>query len=218
MIDIIIPAYNSHNTIERTLCSIAYQENIQDLKIYIVNDASEKDYSNEVKFFSNFMNIQELTLTENSGTGVARQYGIDHSSSEYIIFIDSDDMFSNPKAIETLYNNITENDYDVVISSIFEQEEDGNFLEHMNDRIWLHGKIYKRKFLEENQIRFNNTRSNEDNGFNQSIFLSDSKIKVIDEFTYIYTFNQFSITKINNRRFRYTGLARIYLQYNLGTK
>lgn len=38
MIDVIIPAYNSHSTIIRTLSSIAMQLNRDELKVTIVND------------------------------------------------------------------------------------------------------------------------------------------------------------------------------------
>ena len=36
MIDVIIPAYNAHDTIERTLFSIAYQENVKDLNVKMI--------------------------------------------------------------------------------------------------------------------------------------------------------------------------------------
>ena len=38
MIDVIIPAYNSHDTIIRTLASIVMQLNRDELKVTIVND------------------------------------------------------------------------------------------------------------------------------------------------------------------------------------
>ena len=50
MIDVIIPAYNAHKTIERTLYSIAYQRNSEDFSVYIINDNSAKDYSKEIDF------------------------------------------------------------------------------------------------------------------------------------------------------------------------
>ena len=50
MIDVIIPAYNAHKTIERTLYSIAYQRNSENLNVYIINDNSIKDYSKEIDF------------------------------------------------------------------------------------------------------------------------------------------------------------------------
>lgn len=206
MIDVIIPAYNAHDTIERTLFSIAYQKNISDIKVYIVNDASKVDYSKEVELFKKFMDITELTLNENGGPGIARQYGIDNSNSEYIVFIDSDDVFNNPCSINILYDNINNSDFDVVTSSFYEMLYDDSFLEHTNDTIWMHGKIYRRKFLEDNNIRFNNTCANEDNGFNQLIFLHDSKVKNIEDYTYIWMYNENSITRINDQEYLFSGL------------
>ena len=82
MVDIIIPAYNAHKTIERTLFSILYQENLDKINTYIINDGSTKGYSDLVKFFSNFKTIKEITLDENKGPAVARQCGIIVPKSE----------------------------------------------------------------------------------------------------------------------------------------
>ena len=114
MIDVIIPAYNAHNTIYDTLYSISYQSISDLLNVYIVNDASVKDYSEIVDFFSNFINVKELKLDKNSGPGVARQYGIDNSNSEYIVFIDSDDVFSSTFSLSTLYKKIKNDNLDIV--------------------------------------------------------------------------------------------------------
>ena len=206
MIDIIIPAYNAHNTIKNTLFSIAYQKNVDKLNVYIVNDASKKDYSEEINFFKKFMNIKELTLNQNVGPGQARQYGIDKSNSEYIVFIDSDDMFVNPFSIKTLYDSITNTNSDIVISSFYEELEFGTKIEHRDDVIWLHGKIYRRSFLNKNHIKFNNTYANEDNGFNQLVFLHNSKVEIIDDFTYIWLYNKKSITRINDFKYSFEGL------------
>lgn len=121
MIDVIIPAYNAHETIERTLYFIAYQRNSENLNVYIINDNSIKDYSKEIDFLKNFINIRELKLKENSGPGYARQYGIEHSDSEYIIFIDSDDVFATPLSLITLENAIKTSNSDVVVSAFIEQ-------------------------------------------------------------------------------------------------
>ena len=206
MIDVIIPAYNAHDTIERTLASIAYQQNIDQIKVYIVNDASYKDYSKEISFFEKFMNIEEIMLTENGGPGVARQSGIDNSNSEYIVFIDSDDVFSSPYSLIRLYNSIEETNADVVISSFYETLNDGTKKEYKEDTIWVHGKIYRREFLQNNNIRFNDTRANEDNGFNQVVLLHSPKVEYIDDFTYFWIYNENSITRSNNYSYRFDGL------------
>lgn len=122
MIDVIIPAYNAHETIERTLYSIAYQRNSENLNVYIINDNSIKDYSKEKDFLKNFINIRELKLKENSDPGYARQYGIEHSDSEYIIFIDSGDVFTTPLSLITLENAIKTNNSDVVVSAFIEEK------------------------------------------------------------------------------------------------
>lgn len=204
MIDVIIPAYNAHSTIVKTLSSIAIQTMVQDLNVIIVNDASTEDYSKEISFFKNIMKIKEIKLEKNSGPGVARQAGIEKSKNPYIVFIDSDDVFCSSFSIVTLYNAIMNEECDMISSCFYQEHDDGEFSEKTGDRIWLHGKIYRRKFLEENDIKFNDTSVNEDNGFNQLIYLHESKIEYIEDFTYIWCNNKNSITRKNNHRYKYT--------------
>ena len=77
---------------------------------------------------------------------------------------------------------------------------ENEYIERKYDTIWLHGKIYSRSFLEMKNIRFNDSRENEDNGFNQLIKLCDAKIKYIDYTTYIWCNNKKSITRVNNHQ------------------
>ena len=53
MIDIIIPAYNAHDTIEKSLLSILIQSEINNINVYIVNDCSKNDYSYFIKKYMN---------------------------------------------------------------------------------------------------------------------------------------------------------------------
>ena len=204
MIDVIIPAYNAHDTIKRTLYSISIQKNI-DFKVYIINDCSKYDYSKEVNFFKNFMSIKELKLDKNSGPGVAREHGINNSNSDYIVFIDADDYLYYPNSLYDLYTAITNNNSDLVISN-FIYERDNEIVIKKKNNVWLHGKIYKRKFLNDNDIHFNDTYSNEDNGFNRLIFLHQPKVSYLDIETYVYSENSNSITRRNNRAHKFDGL------------
>lgn len=200
MIDVIIPAYNAHETIERTLYSIAYQRNSENLNVYIINDNSIKDYSKEIDFFKNFINIRELKLKENSGPGYARQYGIEHSGSEYIVFIDSDDVFATPLSLITLENAIKASNSDVVVSAFIEEKTKDEFIFYDNDPIALHGKIYKRKFIEKNKIKFPYFYAEEDNAFNHLVFLNNPIKKIIQDKTYIWMNNEKSLTRNENYR------------------
>ena len=194
MIDVIIPAYNSLDTIEYTLSSIAYQSISSLLNVYVVNDCSDYNYQNIIDFFSSFINIKELQLNKNGGPAVARQYGIDNSYSPYIVFIDSDDVFANCKSLENLYNGFKVGDYDIVMSPFLEEISE-NFIEHEPAYVWLHGKMFSRKFLNDNCISFNTSRFNEDCGFNQLCYLCDAKYYELDDATYIWKNNRNSITR-----------------------
>ena len=194
MIDVIIPAYNSQKTIEQTLFSIALQENVRDINVYIVNDGSTKDYSLSIKFFKKFMNITELKIKDNKGPGYARQYGIDHSSGKYIVFIDSDDTFFDCYSLRLLKDAIEKDNYDLVISNFLEEREGILYL-HQAETIFIHGKIYKREFLEKNNIRFNDSRYDEDNGFNQLLLFHLPKTYYLDDQSVIWQNNKKSVTR-----------------------
>jgi len=199
MIDVIIPAYNAHETICETLFSIVMQSMRDKLNVYIVNDCSKKDYSKEIKKFSKLLNIKEIKTDKNSGPGVARQLGIDSSNSDYIVFIDADDVFYNYKSIETLYNYITTYNCNIVAGKFIEEVGDVIYT-HSNDEIWMHGKIYRRKFLDDFNIRFNNTYSNEDAGFNNLAFFC-TDVCILEDITYVWRCNQKSITRSSEYNF-----------------
>ena len=101
MIDVIIPAYNAHKTIGRTLTSIAMQINRPLLKVYVVNDGSKEDYKDIINNYKDVINITEIRI-KNSGPGAARQVGLEASNSEYVVFIDSDDTLYNEFVCESI--------------------------------------------------------------------------------------------------------------------
>ena len=189
MIDIIIPCYNAHSTIEKTLNSIIIQ-NIKDkVKVLLVDDASIKNYDSILSKYKKYIDISVLTLKENVGPGIAREKGIEHTNSKYIMFIDSDDLLMNIYSLELLYNNIEEG-YDYVITEHYDEKKDMYTVSGGD----LHGKLYLRKYIEDNNIHFNNSRVHEDNYFNSYVFLSGANFKRIDVCTYYYVYNKNSIT------------------------
>lgn len=182
-IDVIIPAYNvADNILFRCLSSIAQQEIIDDLEITIVDDAStEQNYKEVIKSFENFMKINLLRYETNGGPGVARQYGMDHTSNGYITFIDADDTFNGSLALKALRNGIElQNGLFHMCVGIFDeiheqgvpQGEGPLLMPHENDMVWMFGKLYRRSFIDKYKIHFHETsRANEDNGFNTMIRL-----------------------------------------------
>ena len=81
MIDIIIPAYNAHDTLYKTLSSIALQTIKDKVNVYIINDYSKKSYKKEIDTFKDIFNLKEIKTKKRLGPGGARQYGIENSDS-----------------------------------------------------------------------------------------------------------------------------------------
>lgn len=207
LIDVIIPAYNAQESIERTIASIAVQSIKDNLIVTIVNDCDGKNYEKVIKRYLDILDIKEIKLNKNGGPGVARQYGIDNTSLPYFTCIDADDTFSGAFSLELLYKNITSNQGAVCcVGSFLEEHENLQFVPHSQDLIWMFGKLYLRSFIEKYDIRFNETRANEDNGFNTIVRLcSDEYEKIIflQDVVYYWHFKEDSITRVNNCEYSY---------------
>ena len=220
-IDIIIPAYKAQGTILRTLASIATQTILNDLEVVIVNDCCPNgDYQKFVDMFKPYFPIREIKLDKNGGPGIARQKGIDATHNPYFTCIDADDSFSGAIALETLRNAIEEplilpngqqikNAFQCVTSTFIQLGEDlKHVLPHVGgDMVWMFGKLYRRSFIEKYKIHFNETRANEDTGFNTWVRLIcdrlEEQVRAIQDATYFWHHKENSITRINNGQYAY---------------
>lgn len=218
-IDIIIPCYNSLKTLFATLSSIAIQSIKDQCNIYICDDCGTDNYGNIINIFSSMLDITYLRLDKNCGVGMARQYGLDHSQNDYVIFIDSDDTFNGAFAIELLYQGIKNNDCDMVSGKFVNDDRstDKLFLTSYEKQLtWLHGKMYSRKFIEEHNIKFPNLRLNEDGVFNQCFALQKARIRYIDQIVYNWTTNKDSLTRISNPFTRFN-ILKSYIDGSIET-
>lgn len=209
-IDVIIPAYKAQKTILRTVSSIAEQTIKDDVEITIVNDCCPNgDYHEIVDMFKPYLSIREIKMEKNGGPGVARQYGIDNTKNPYFTCIDADDTFAGAIALETLRAGIEENEIFKACVGTFLQlgEKLNQIVPHQNDMVWMFGKLYRRKFIEQYKIHFNETRANEDTGFNTWIKLlctnDQEQIRFIPEVVYYWHCKLDSITRINEGQYQY---------------
>jgi len=205
LIDIIIPCYNNHDTLVQTLASILNQTLIDKCKITIVND-NGNDYNEIVNYYSKYMDIQEITRDSNGGPGVSRQFGIDNTDCPFLMFVDADDSFSIPLAIEMFYNKIAYNlKINLVIGRFFKEQANRSIVEPPLNIIFLFSKIYRRSFIEKFDIRFSDIRANEDVAFNTIYWLclENEEIDYIDMPLYFWTFNKKSITRKDDYDFYY---------------
>jgi glycosyltransferase involved in cell wall biosynthesis len=207
-IDVIVPCYHAQDQIPNLLGSLISQKISDELDVTLVNDGEENtDYQEAVKTFSPFISIREIKMETNGGPGVARQFGFDHTSNPLVTFIDADDTLSGAFALKILRKQLLQEPYNAIcIGSFLEEQENDLYINHENDTVWMFGKLYKREFLVKHDIRFNETRANEDAGFNMMCRLLSSdqeQIKFIKDIIYYWQKTEGSTTRANNCEYSY---------------
>lgn len=206
VVDLVVPCYKGTPTLLRLLASVASQTMRQNINIIIVQDADGEDYTELIEMFNKMLKIQLIQLDTNSGPGACRRIGRKAGKAKYVMYMDADDTFENPFSVQKLYTVIEDGKSDAVNSIFLEQVAPNGFLPHNNnDWIWMFGKIYRRKFLEKNNIEMNDSRANEDTGFN-SIVKCVGKVRYLPDVTYIWHYKEDSITRKDGGIYRFTGI------------
>lgn len=108
---IIIPMYNMGELIGETLDGFAKQTD-KNFKIIIVDDGSTDNGYDIIKQWQNKGCLEiEYVLQDNSGVSSARNNGLDHCKTPYVLFCDADDIMPF-YTVELIRNNIKR--FDVV--------------------------------------------------------------------------------------------------------
>jgi teichuronic acid biosynthesis glycosyltransferase TuaG len=108
-IDIILPNYNSELYINDAVQSVINQT-YKNWKLYIVDGNSNKKTKDQLLKFKNNKKIKIIWVRKNNGQGYNRNLGIKKSSSNYVAFIDSDDIWKKNK-LEKQINFMIKNKY-----------------------------------------------------------------------------------------------------------
>ena len=85
---IIVPVYNRPDEVAELLLSLSKQT-FRDFDVHIVEDGSEVTCSEVCAHFANRLDIHYYAK-ENGGPGVARNYGAERASGDYLLVLDSD--------------------------------------------------------------------------------------------------------------------------------
>lgn len=191
-ITIVIPIYNIGKYIHRTLMSIENQSfGVENIEVLLVDDASTDDTYDVLKYYSNkYGGFKVIHIINGSGScGIPRNIGLLEASSDYVLFLDHDDLLEI-NALEILYDTIQNYNCDFVYGTyasvdvnlptkiIYPNEKQG-FFNGLSDNersiafpppsIWT--KLFKKDFLIKNNILFP-TILGED-----AIFMSKSLMK-----------------------------------------
>ena len=209
LLDIIIPQYKeTEEKIIPLLDSINNQKDVDfdNIKLTIVNDYSDVILSSD--FLNSFPNldINYIRNDKNTGPGLARQKGIDNTNSDYIMFCDSDDELYDDKALFVITEFISNHEPNYLVTNIAVEGINNTLIIKKGKKTfpWMHGKVFKRKFLLDNEIRFSpNVRHLEDSYFTTCLVgsINPDEICYLDFTTYLWKRNQESLTRKNNNTY-----------------
>lgn len=211
-VSVIMAAYNAKNTVEATVESLINQS-YKNIEIIIVNDGSKDKTLDILTNLANKYNNIIVIDQENAGPGKARNVAIDIASGEYMMFIDSDDFYSN-NMVERMVSEIEINEYDLAVCGIKNQYiDDDKVIGHkdwikddityMNKKELFNdidnfvasgllnsmcNKIYRSKIIKSRKIRvLEGSDIGEDLCFN-ILYIDECKTaSIIKEALYIYT-------------------------------
>lgn len=219
-ISIIIPVYNAQQYLTSCLESVLNQT-YKNIEIILVNDGSTDESSSIINKYKDKDKRIVVIDKENEGVSIARNIGIENATSDWIMFVDSDDILEK-EAVETLAN-YTEGFGEVILSriyllkngektealckynenKIFEKEEkreleESIFYDNKKEKISYiscpFAKLYNKKFLQENNIKFTEgLKYGEDGIFNLESFHLANKITFVNKCTYQYRINSQSV-------------------------
>lgn len=171
-VSIIIPMYNSAETIVETLKSVL-QSDEASMEIIVVDDGSTDDSANLVKKLKKVDNRIKLIQQANKGVSAARNLGMQNAIGEYYIFLDSDDILSE-KFVDCLIENVQKTDSDLVVAGIDHVgeskvpkilEDKVGFIASKNTQIGnqlidmnmgqANGKLYRASIIRKHSLTFN---------------------------------------------------------------
>lgn len=180
-ISIIMPIHNTPaEYLEECLGSV-FAQTFTDFELICVDDASSNEMTKAMMdvYENKHENMWVIHLKESGGAATARNTGFLHAKSEYVIFLDADDVFEENFLLEmhqcieehqadlcacgyTTFHGRNREDkisYKLEKERVFDKNAD-EWLLSMNPAPW--NKLYRRQFLTKNNIYFQSLPSSND--------------------------------------------------------
>ena len=203
-VSVILPVYNVSEYLRQCMDSIVGQT-LKDIEIICVDDGSTDDSLEILKEYEAKDKRVKVIEQKNAGAGAARNNGLAIATGEYLSFLDSDDFFE-PDMLEKAYEKGKSSNAQVVVFRSDQYREDLNeFVQvkwtlrekqippyrPMNCRSftgnifkvfvgWAWDKLFERKFVEENHLKFQQIRTSNDMLFVFSALAFAQRMEIVD--------------------------------------
>lgn len=209
-LSILVPCYNTSQYLKQCLDSLVNQT-LSSCEFICVNDGSTDNTLEILHDYASKDSRFIIIDKENGGYGKAMNIALEHAKGKYIGIVEPDDyvaldMFetlyeaaekNNLDFIKSDFNRFIENEYtgkiDFVYNSLSKNIEDYNIvfdpqkkLESFNFIMNIWSGIYKRDFIENYKINFNETpgASFQDNGFYFQTFAFANQVMILNKAFY----------------------------------
>ncbi|VTB11135.1 glycosyl transferase family 2 protein [Streptococcus pneumoniae] len=212
-VSVIVPIYNVEKYLKYSIGGILKQS-YKNLEIILVNDGSQDNSLAICEEYSKIDNRIKIISVENGGQGKARNIGLQHSTSDWILFLDADDYYDN-NAVEYLVELAERYGSDLVVTPlrvVRDHIQGGNASSIKNEKILnLNkdrlieemyygrllgatpcGKLYKREILEKSPFP---DQLFEDLAIAYKHLMSAKKVAVSNQYYYNYYQRVGSTTK-----------------------
>ena len=214
-VSVIIPVYNAEKYLNECIDSVLLQD-IEELEVICVNDCSTDSSLSILEEYKKKDNrIHIITNQTNLKAGVCRNIGLEHAAGEYIHFLDADD-FLVPNVYSSMYEKAVSNSLDILRARAYDFDSsslsshtsawssllnvatqnfdkvisfysDPNVFTNVNVAPW--GGFYRRVFLQENNILFNDLMCVNDRSFFAETIFKASRILFQDIYMMYYRVN-----------------------------
>lgn len=212
-VSVIIPVYNVEEYLSQCLDSVVNQT-LSDIEIICVDDgSSDKSFEILQKYADKDSRIK-IFKQENQGAGAARNNGLDKATGDYLYFLDSDD-YIKLNCLEKLYKKIIFENSDICVCQneiLLDSKQEikicvAKNMKLVSDKnkfnvfdvpnvifkfcnIPAFTKLYKKDFIKNNKIRFQEIKTCNDVFFNYCSLTLANSITTVPEALVIYRAEQ----------------------------
>lgn len=208
-LDIIVPHYKEPWDVCHYLFdSLALQRGLSfnNIRVIVVDDGGYNPINQ--KIFESYPYKVDYYIKEHGGVSAARNYGLDKSEADYVMFCDIDDGFLSNYGLHLVFSAMQEG-FDYCVSNFVEETYSADntmtIVRHDKDLTFMHGKVYRRQFLIDHDLRFDPAMTlHEDGYFNMLVFIvaeHEGKKKWIDTPFYLWRWNDNSTVRSDREDF-----------------
>lgn len=203
-LQILVPQYKETDTIVKPLLdSLLVQQNVDfnEFSVIIVNDGTDVRLSEDL--LKSYPYQIDYYIAPHRGVSATRNTCLDYATADYVMFCDADDMFYNACGLYLIFREI-DIGFDSLSSRFIEESvlSDGKhiYINRDNDNTFVHGKVQRRQYLIDNDIRWNpNLTIHEDSYFNVQCAELTDKHKYLKEAFYLWKWRDNSVCRSDSK-------------------